>query len=140
MTKTATVQDKTFAALKDAFKYKSPMQAPKVAKIIVSAGVGSKFDPKKRELVKDRLKRLTGQAPSERTAKKSIATFKIRAGDPIGFQVTLRGARCSSFLDKLIHIVLPRVKDFRGLKTETIDEMGNVTIGLREHIVFPETS
>ena len=133
-------QKKTFEALKGEFHYRSPMQAPKVTKIIVSAGVGSKFDPKKRELVKDRLAKITGQAPADRMAKKSIATFKIRMGDPIGLQVTLHGARMRAFFDKLIHIVLPRMKDFRGLKTETIDEMGNITIGIREHIVFPETS
>ena len=138
--KKETTQSKTFAALKGEFKYKSPMQAPKVSKIVVSVGVGAKNDPKKRELIKDRLAKITGQASAERAAKKSIATFKIRTGDTIGFQTTLRGARMQSFLDKLIHIVLPRVKDFRGLKSETIDEMGNITIGFREHIVFPETA
>ena len=73
-------------------------------------------------------------------AKKSIATFKIRAGDQVGFQVTLRNKRAQTFLDKLIHIVLPRSKDFRGIRPETIDEMGNITIGIKENIVFPETS
>lgn len=138
--KTATVQNKTFEALKGQFHYKSPMQAPKVSKIVVSTGVGAKHDPKRRELIKNRLARITGQASAARMAKKSIATFKIRSGDTVGFQVTLRGARMQAFLDKLIHIVLPRVKDFRGLKIGTIDDMGNITIGLREHIVFPETS
>ncbi|MDO8561905.1 MAG: 50S ribosomal protein L5 [bacterium] len=138
--KTQTIQHKTFEALKAGFHYKSVMQAPKVAKIVVSTGVGAKHDPKKRALIKDRLTRITGQAPAPRTAKKSIATFKVRAGDEVGYQVTLRGARAQAFLDKLIHIVLPRSKDFRGIKPETIDEMGNITIGLKENIVFPETS
>jgi len=138
--KTQTVQQKTFEALKTEFRYKSVMQAPKVSKIVVSTGVGAKHDPKKREVIKDRFTRITGQAPAARMAKKSIATFKIRAGDQVGFQVTLRNKRAQAFLDKLIHIVLPRSKDFRGLRTETIDEMGNITIGIKENIVFPETS
>jgi large subunit ribosomal protein L5 len=138
--KTQTVQHKTFEALKAEFRYKSVMQAPKVSKIVVSTGVGAKHDPKKREIIKDRLAGITGQAPASRMAKKSIATFKIRAGDEVGFQITLRGARARTFLDKIIHIVLPRSKDFRGIKLETIDEMGNITIGFKENIVFPETS
>ena len=137
---TKTEQQKTFEALKSVFHYKSVMQAPKVTKLVVSCGAGSGFDPKKRELVKERLTRITGQAPAPRMAKKSIATFKIRTGDPIGFQVTLRNERAKTFLDKLIHIVLPRSKDFRGLRPEIIDEMGNITIGIKENIVFPETS
>ena len=137
---TQTVQHNTFEALKGEFHYKSVMQAPKVSKVVVSTGVGAKHDPKKRALIKDRLARITGQAPAPRVAKKSIATFKIRAGDEVGYQVTLRGARAQTFLDKLIHIVLPRSKDFRGIKPETIDEMGNITIGIKENIVFPETS
>ena len=136
---TATVQNKTFEALKGDFGYTSTMQAPRITKIVVSTGVG-KYDPKKREAIVARLAKITGQAPAERAAKKSIATFKIRTGDIVGYQVTLRGARMQSFLDKLIHIVLPRVKDFRGLKASAIDEMGNITIGFKEHIVFPETS
>ncbi|MDO8481993.1 MAG: 50S ribosomal protein L5 [bacterium] len=138
--KTSTIQSKTFEALKTEFHYKSIMQAPRVSKIVVSTGVGAKHDPKKRALIKDRLSRITGQAPAERMAKKSIATFKMRAGDVVGYQVTLRGERAQSFLDKVIHIVLPRSKDFRGIKTETIDEMGNITIGLKENIVFPESA
>jgi len=116
------------------------MQAPRVEKIVISTGVAPKYDPKKRELIKDRLARITGQAPAERAAKKSIATFKIRAGDVVGYQVTLRGARKEAFFDKLIHVVLPRAKDFRGIRPQVIDEMGNLTLGIREHIVFPETS
>lgn len=137
---TQTAQQKTFEALKSQLGYKNLMQAPKITKIVLSTGVGSKFDPKKRELVKDRLARLAGQAPAARMAKKSIATFKIRTGDPIGFQVTLRGSRMRDFLSKLINIVIPRIKDFRGLRPQGIDEMGNITVGIKEHIVFPETS
>src|SRR3989344_1308951 len=132
--------NKTFDALKSEFGYKNVMQAPRMQKIVVSTGVGAVKDQKRHDLIIDRLAKITGQAPAPRMAKKSIATFKIRAGDIAGYQITLRGARMRSFFDKLIHIVLPRVKDFRGLKPSAIDEMGNITIGFKEHTVFPETS
>ena len=136
----AATHNKTFDALKSEFGYTNVMQTPKVSKIIVSTGVGSLKDKKKLELIIERLTRITGQAPAVRGAKKSIANFKSRVGDVAGYQVTLRGVRMQSFLDKLIHIVLPRVKDFRGIKVSAVDEMGNITIGLKEHTVFPETS
>ena len=136
-----TPQRKTFEALKGEFGYTNPMQAPKIQKIIVSAGVGKmNKDKKKIELIENRLARITGQYAASRAAKKAIANFKSRTGDTVGYQVTLRGARMQAFLDKLINIVLPRVKDFRGLKPSSIDEMGNISIGLKEHTVFPETS
>lgn len=139
-TATAT-QKKTFEALKGEFGYKNIMQSPRVVKIVVSTGVGKVNKDKKRlELIQDRLSRITGQAPAQRAAKKSIANFKSRAGDVVGYAVTLRGERMQSFFDKLVHIVLPRVKDFRGIPTKAIDEMGNITLGMKEHIVFPETS
>ncbi len=137
---TATETKKIFDAMKGEFNYTSSMQTPRVMKIVVSAGVNPSVDKKKRELIVDRMKRFTGQAPAPRGAKKSIATFKIRTGDVVGFQVTLRGARMRSFLDKLIHIVFPRVRDFRGIKPSVIDEMGNISIGLKEQTVFPETA
>jgi large subunit ribosomal protein L5 len=136
----ATANQSAFEALKGEFEYTSTMQAPRLTKIVVSTGVGVKHDEKKRSLIKDRLARLTGQAPAPRSAKKSIANFKIRQGDVVGYQVTLRGARMRAFFDKLAHIVFPRVKDFRGIKPSCIDEMGNISIGLKEHTVFPETS
>ena len=140
MNATATSKT-TFDALKGDFGYTSPMQAPRVVKIVVSTGVGKVNKDKKRmELIVDRLRAITGQAPAERSAKKAIANFKSRTGDIVGYQVTLRGARMDSFLSKFINIVLPRVKDFRGLNAKAIDEMGNITIGLKEHTVFPETS
>ncbi|MDP3646411.1 MAG: 50S ribosomal protein L5 [bacterium] len=136
-----TVHNKTFAALKESFGYSNIMQAPRVTKVVVSTGVGRVNKDKKRlELVVDRLSRITGQAPAARPSKKAIANFKSRIGDIVGYQITLRGIRMQSFLDKLIHIVLPRVKDFRGIKPSAIDEMGNITLGLKEHTVFPETS
>ena len=140
MNATIATQKKTFEALKSEHGYKNVMQAPKVVKIVVTTGVGAVKDKKRLEMIVDRLSRITGQAPAERGAKKSIANFKIRTGDTAGYQVTMRGARATTFLDKLIHIVFPRVKDFRGIRATSIDEMGNITIGLREHTVFPETS
>jgi len=133
-------ENKTFDALKSEFGYTNVMQTPKVSKIVVSTGVGSLKDKKKLELIIERLTRITGQAPAVRGAKKSIANFKSRVGDVAGYQITLRGARMQSFLDKLIHIVFPRVKDFRGINQTAVDEMGNISIGFKEHIVFPETS
>ncbi len=137
---TVTSQKKTFDALKSDFGFKNVMQAPKVEKIILSTGVGAIKDKKRLDFILGRLATISGQSPAVRGAKKSIANFKIRTGDTAGYQVTLRGARAASFLDKLIHIVFPRVKDFRGIKTSAIDEMGNISIGIREHTVFPETS
>jgi large subunit ribosomal protein L5 len=116
------------------------MQSPRIEKVIVSSGVGKKRDKKQLELIEDRLARITGQKPAPRAAKISIASFKVRAGDTVGLQVTLRGARMFDFLDKLIHIALPRTRDFRGVPAKAIDDMGNLTIGIREHTIFPETS
>lgn len=130
----------TFDALKGEFGYENVMQAPKLVKVVVSVGVGSIKDKKRTDLIKDRLIKITGQAPAPRGSKKSIAAFKMRTGDLAGYQTTLRGARMQAFFDKLVHIVLPRVKDFRGIKLSTIDEMGNITIGIKEHTVFPETA
>jgi large subunit ribosomal protein L5 len=91
-------------------------------------------------LAYDRITKITGQRPVKKGAKQSIATFKVRTGDVVGIQVTLRGARMYDFLDKLINIALPRTKDFRGIKDSGIDEMGNYTVGIKEHTIFPETA
>lgn len=141
MANATEIQKNVFEALKGPLGYSSVMQAPKITKVIVSTGVGKvNKDQKRLQLVEDRLSRITGQAAARRGAKKSIANFKSRTGDVVGYQVTLRGERMRSFLAKLIHIVLPRVKDFRGVSPKAIDEMGNITIGIKEHTVFPETS
>ncbi len=129
-----------FKNLKEKVGYKNPMQAPRLLKAVVSVGTGSIADAKKKELIANRLIRITGQKPASRGAKKSIASFKIREGDSVGFQVTLRGQRMYDFLDRLIHIALPRTKDFRGISTTAVDEMGNYTFGIKEHTIFPETS
>ena len=117
------------------------MQTPRVVKVVVSSGVG-KFmkDKQKVELVANRLAKITGQKPVDRGAKKSIATYKTRIGDKIGYQVTLRGKRATDFLNRLIHVALPRTKDFKGITPAAIDEMGNYTLGIKEHSVFPETA
>ena len=128
-----------FEALKGTFSYGNVMQAPKIEKVIVSTGTGKIDDKHKIALIEDRLARITGQKASPRQAKKSIASFKLREGDIIGYQVTLRGSRMNSFLDKLVHVALPQTRDFRGLKPTAIDEMGNITIGVKEHTIFPET-
>ncbi len=137
-----TVKEKislAFSALKESQGYTNPMQAPRLVKIIVSSGVGSFKDKKKIDLVVDRLSKITGQKPMRKGAKISIAAFKVREGDPVGVQITLRGKRMNDFLDKLINIALPRTKDFRGMSTKAIDAMGNYTLGIKEHIIFPET-
>jgi large subunit ribosomal protein L5 len=133
-------QSDTFAAFKERFGYKNPMAAPRLMKIVVSSGVGKAKDKNRNALVADRLARITGQKPSARPARQSIASFKLREGDIVGYQVTLRGARMFEFLDKLVHIALPRTRDFRGLAKTAIDDMGNLTIGIRENTIFPETS
>ncbi len=130
----------TFAGLKDTFGYTNIMQAPRVEKVVLSVGTGKIDDKRKISLIQDRLAKITGQKASPRPARLSIATFKLRAGDIIGYQVTLRGKRMQYFLDKLIHVALPQTRDFRGIKVTAIDEMGNITIGIREHTIFPETA
>ena len=134
------IEKELFDKLKDKFEYKSKMQSPKIEKVVVSVGTGSFKDPNKKEVVIDRLARITGQAPKYNKARKSIATFKLREGQTIGYQVTLRGDRAYNFVDKLIHIALPRTRDFRGLSPRAVDEQGNFTIGIKEHTIFPETS
>lgn len=133
-------QNTIFDSIKERFGYKNKMQSPRITKVVISSAVGSVKDKKKIELIADRIALITGQKPAEKKAKKSIAAFKVREGDLSGYQVTLRGARMHTFLDKLIHIALPRTRDFRGLKSSAIDEMGNFTIGIKEHTVFPETA
>ena len=140
MKPTFQISKDIFGLLKDKFGYKNVMQAPKLKKIVVSVGTGSFKDPNKKEIVADRLARITGLKPKYNKARKSIATFKLREGQVIGYQVTLRGQRMYDFLDKLIHIALPRTKDFRGLKREAVDEAFNYSIGIKEHTIFPETS
>ena len=120
--------------------YKNPMQMPRIMKVVISAGVGSFKDKNKFKVVEDRLAQISGQKAAPRGAKISIASFKSRTGDTIGDQVTLRGKRMFDFLDRLVHVALPRTKDFRGISPDAADEMGNYTLGIKEHIIFPETA
>jgi large subunit ribosomal protein L5 len=140
MSLTKDRQSTAYDALTERFGYTSPMQGPRITRVVVSSGVGKKRqDPKTIELIEDRLAKITGQKSARRAARMSIASFKLREGDTVGLQVTLRGARMYDFLDKLIHIALPRTRDFRGLRPTAIDDMGNMTIGIRENTIFPET-
>lgn len=125
--------------LKEQFGYKSIMQVPKIEKIVLNMGVGQAVqDPKiLEEAVKD-LETITGQKVSVRTAKKAISNFKLREGMKIGAKVTLRSARMYEFLDRLISLALPRVRDFRGVSDKSFDGRGNYTLGLKEQIIFPE--
>ena len=132
---------KVFDSLKGEFGYKNKMAAPKLSKIVLSVGTGSKIkmDKNRNDFIVDRIGKIAGQKPSTRQAKKSIASFKLREGDKIGVMVTLRGEKMYSFVDKLINIALPRTKDFRGISATGLDNIGNLTIGIKEHTIFPET-
>ena len=136
----AELNKNSFASLKASLGLKNPMQSPRLVKVVISSGFGSVKDKRKIEIIADRLARITGQKPAVRVTKKAIATFKTRTGDPIGYQITLRGKRMTEFLDRLIHIALPRTKDFRGLPRTSVDAMGNYTFGIKEHTIFPETA
>lgn len=134
------LQKASYETLKKEYGYTNVMQAPRLQKVVISTGTGSLKDKKKIELIADRLAKITGQKPATRAAKKSIATFKVRQGDPVGYQITLRGNYMYSFLDKLLNIAFPRTKDFRGISKNGADAMGNYTVGIKEHTIFPETA
>lgn len=128
-------------ALKDQFKYKNISAVPKISKVTVNVGFGKTAvikDTKLIERMEQDVAKITGQQPSVRKAKKSIAGFKLREGMPIGYLVTLRGARMYDFIDRLISIALPRTRDFQGLSSGSFDEHGNFTVGIKEHNIFPE--
>ena len=133
-------QNKAFEALKGTLGLKNKMQTPKVVKVVLNVGTGSFKDKNKNKIVDDRLAKIAGQKAVLKVAKKSVATFKVRQGDPVGYQVTLRGHRMFDFLDKLVYIALPRTKDFRGLSASAIDNMGNYTLAIKDNTVFPETT
>jgi large subunit ribosomal protein L5 len=127
------------AALKDELGLSSIMQVPKIDKITLNMGVGeAKNDAKQLDAAQEELTIIAGQRAQVRRARKSIAQFKIREGMPVGTKVTLRGARMYEFLDRLISVALPRIRDFRGLNPGSFDGRGNYSLGLREQIIFPE--
>jgi large subunit ribosomal protein L5 len=126
-------------ALMQEFGYKNPMEVPHLEKIVVNMGVGEAVqDSKKADAAASDLTAITGQHPVITKAKRSIATFKLRKDMPIGCKVTLRGQRMFEFLDRLITVALPRVRDFRGIPGKSFDGRGNFALGLKEQIVFPE--
>ncbi len=132
-------RDKVVPDLVKKFGYRTTMQAPRITKITVNMGVGETVGDKKilDNAVGD-MTRITGQKPVVTKARKSIANFKLRAGYPVGCMVTLRGARMYEFLDRLVNIAIPRIRDFRGLSSRAFDGRGNYSLGVREQIIFPE--
>ncbi|NLJ73435.1 MAG: 50S ribosomal protein L5 [Firmicutes bacterium] len=132
-------ENEVVPAMIERFQYKNVMQVPRFDKIVLNIGVGEAVaDPKALEAAVRDLETISGQKPVITHAKKSIAAFKIREGMPIGCKVTLRGERMFEFLDRLISITLPRIRDFRGVSPRSFDGRGNYSLGLREQIVFPE--
>ncbi len=119
---------------------KNRFALPRLSKVVINAGTGKLREKKQAALIVDRLAKITGQKPSPRGAKKSIASFKVREGETIGQMVTLRGKRMYGFLDKLINVAVPRMRDFRGFDEKSMDATGNLTISIREHTIFPETA
>ncbi len=127
--------------MKNEFGYKNSLQVPRIEKVVLNVGVGKMLtDPKFSDSVTDNLITITGQRPVKTKAKKAISNFKIREGIVVGVVVSLRGTKMYEFLDKLISVTLPRIRDFRGLPRTAFDEKGNYTIGIKEHSVFPEIS
>ncbi len=127
--------------LTERFGYKNPMQVPRLTKIVVNVGLGeATANPKLIDKAVEEVMAITGQKPVVRQAKKSIANFKLREGTPVGVTVTLRRERMWEFLDRLVSLALPRVRDFRGVSNRGFDGAGNYTLGLKEQIVFPEVN
>ena len=140
MTSLKEKYEKVLPALTKTLGLKNKLAAPRLIKVTIAVGTGKRREKKQQELIADRLMKITGQKTAWRGAKKAIASFKVRQGEPIGFLVTLRGQRMYRFLDKLLQVALPRMRDFRGFEESVLDETGNLTIGLREHTIFPETA
>jgi large subunit ribosomal protein L5 len=132
-------QQDVVPALKKEFGYSNAMAVPKIEKVVVNMGLGeATSNVKIIDTGADELGRITGQKPVTRRSKKSIAQFKVRKGQPVGTMVTLRGARMWEFLDRLMNIALPRVRDFKGVSPKGFDGRGNYTLGLRDQLLFPE--
>ena len=134
-------QEEIVPALMKEFEFKSVMQVPRLTKIVVNIGLGEALDNAKAiEFATNDITAITGQRPVVTKAKKSIASFKLREGRSIGVKVTLRGERMWAFLTRLIHVALPRTRDFQGISPDSFDGRGNYTLGLREQLIFPEIS
>ncbi len=132
--------NKQLSSLKKELGRDNALALPRLSKVVINVGVGHYHDKKRNELVADRVAKITGQKAAVRGAKKSIASFKVRQGDVVGVVTTLRGPRMWGFVDKLLNVAIPRIRDFRGYDDKSIDEMGNLSIGIKEHIIFPETA
>lgn len=132
-------KNKVAKDLQKEFAYSSVMQIPKIEKVVINAGIGNAVADKKHlDAAISELTLITGQRPVETKAKKSIATFKLRAGQSIGAKVTLRGDRMWAFIETLFNIALPRVRDFKGISNNSFDDQGNYTLGIKEQIIFPQ--
>lgn len=132
-------REEVIPALMKEFEYSSVMQVPKITKVVVNVGLGEALDNAKAiEFAVNDITAITGQKPVLNKAKKSIAGFKLREGRVIGLKVTLRGERMWAFLTRLIHVALPRTRDFQGISPDSFDGRGNYTLGLREQLIFPE--
>ncbi len=132
-------RDKVINNLSEKFQYKSKMEVPSIKKITLNIGLGeATIDKKVVEHALSDLQKIAGQQPIVTRAKKSIATFKVREGYPVGCMVTLRGKRMYEFLDRLISIAIPRIRDFRGISAKSFDGRGNYNLGIKEQIIFPE--
>jgi large subunit ribosomal protein L5 len=129
------------AALQQRLNLKNPMQVPRLEKVVINVGLGDMAkDPKLRDAVAGDLALIAGQKPVLTRARKDISNFNVRAGDVIGCKVTLRGDRMYEFMDRLINVAIPRIKDFRGVSAKSFDGYGNFTLGVQEHVIFPEVS
>lgn len=134
-------KEKSVPALKQSFGFTNPMAVPRIDKVVINVGVGKTLkDPKMLEAIIEDVKRIAGQSPVKTLAKKSISGFKIRENQVVGLMVTLRGRRMYDFLEKFVNVALPRVRDFRGLDPKKFDGNGNYNVGIKEQIVFPETT
>jgi len=133
-----TIYEEAVLEMMKKFGYKNRMAVPRLEKVVVNTGIGSVKDNEQRERIKKDLAAICGQMPRETAAKKSIASFKVREGGHVGYSVTLRGRKMYDFLNKMLFVAIPRKRDFRGLELSSIDEAGNLTLGFKDHLVFPE--
>lgn len=132
-------QDEIKEKLYKEFGYGNISQVPKIEKVVINVGLGEAAqDPKVLDQAVEQLSQITGQKPIKTRAKRSISSFKLRSGDQIGAKVTLHGKRMYQFLDKLFNVIIPRMRDFRGLPLNSFDQKGNLTVGIREQVLFPE--
>lgn len=131
-------KEKTIPHMKEKFGYKSTMAVPCLKKVVINTGIGKVKDKEQKDRIEKNLTLIVGQKLSERPAKKSIASFKIRQGLHIGYSATLRGKRMHDFLNKMVFVAIPRKRDFRGLDLKSIDDVGNLTLGFKDHLVFSE--